>query len=348
MSEPSGRTSSEKATVQEQSSPATATRDADPGGRRRGGGASLLARIPPEIVLVTFLVVLMAFFAIRSPFFLELNNFRNILLSVAVLGVLAIPSTLLLVSANVDLSVASNAALCGMILALVSQSQGVGAGVAAALLAGLIGGAINGFLVSYVGINAIITTLGTLSVYRGIARLSSNGQTELISGFTILGSGATLGIPNAVILLVVVAIIFYFLMRYSVFGRSIYAIGSNPQAARLSGIGLRKNLFTAFVITGLLAAVAGLILTSQLRAASPIAGLGLELSVVAAVLLGGASLDGGRGTVVGTLLGVLILGTLTNGLTILGISSFWQEIANGVVLIVAVGLDQLRLRFRQD
>ena len=310
--------------------------------------APLLARIPPEVVLVAFLAVMVAFFSIRSPFFLEFSNFRNILLSVAVLGVLAVPSTLLLVSANVDLSVASNAALCGMILALVSQSQGVTAGVLAALAAGLIAGAINGFLIAYVGINAIITTLGTLSVYRGIARLSSNGQTEVISGFTILGSDTTLRIPNAVIVLVVVAVAFYFLMRYSVFGRSIYAIGSNPQAARLSGIGLRRNLFVAFTVTGLLAAVAGLILTSQLRAASPIAGFGLELSVVAAVLLGGASLDGGRGTVVGTILGVLILGTLTNGLTILGISSFWQEIANGVVLIVAVGLDQLRLRFRQE
>lgn len=349
MKERGGSTSAERKIAPEQSAQTETRSAAEEVSRRPGAGrARLLARIPPELVLVAFLAAMVGYFALRSPFFLELNNFRNILLSVAVLGVLAIPSTLLLVSANVDLSVASNAALCGMILALVSQGPGVTAGVLAALAAGLILGAVNGFLIAYVGINSIITTLGTLSVYRGMAKLSSNGQTELISGFTVLGSGTTLGIPNAVIVLGVVAVMFYFLMRYSVFGRSIYAIGSNPQAARLSGIGLRRNLFTAFVITGLLAAVAGLILTSQLRAASPIAGLGLELSVVAAVLLGGASLDGGRGTVIGTMLGVLILGTLTNGLTILNVSSFWQEIANGVVLIVAVGLDQLRLRFRQD
>jgi ribose transport system permease protein len=351
MNEQPGQPASNEKAASTQST-ASAGEDSAAGPATGGGGrpsrAPLLARIPPELVLVVFLAVMVGFFSIRSPFFLEFSNFRNILLSVAVLGVLAVPSTLLLVSANVDLSVASNAALCGMILALVSQSQGSTAGAMAALAVGLIAGAINGFLVAYVGINAIITTLGTLSVFRGIARLSSNGQTEMVSGFTVLGSDTTLAIPNAVIVLAVVAVVFYFLMRYSVFGRSVYAIGSNPQAARLSGIGLRRNLFTAFAVTGLLAAVAGLILTSQLRAASPIAGLGLELSVVAAVLLGGASLDGGRGTVIGTILGVLILGTLTNGLTILGISSFWQEIANGVVLIVAVGLDQLRLRFRRD
>lgn len=346
MNERRGRTSAE---APEQPARAGTSSPVGDTSRRSGAGrARLLARIPPEFVLVAFLAVMVAYFSFRSPFFLELNNFRNILLSVAVLGVLAIPSTLLLVSANVDLSVASNAALCGMILALVSQTQGLTAAVLAALAAGLIAGGVNGFLISYVGINSIITTLGTLSVYRGMAKLSSNGQTELIGGFTVLGSGTTVGVPNAVIVLAAVAVAFYFLMRYSVFGRSIYAIGSNPQAARLSGIDLRRNLFVAFVITGLLAAVAGLILTSQLRAASPIAGFGLELSVVAAVLLGGASLDGGRGTVIGTILGVLILGTLTNGLTILNVSSFWQEIANGVVLIVAVGLDQLRLRFRQD
>lgn len=348
MNESADRTTAGQDTAADQTPPDAGSDAAADGGDARTSRAPLLARIPPEFVLVAFLVAMAAFFSFRSPFFLEFSNFRNILLSVAVLGVLAIPSTLLLVSASVDLSVASNAALCGMVLALVSNSQGVAVGVLAAVATGLIAGAVNGYLIAFVGINSIITTLGTLSVFRGMAKLSSNGQTEIISGFTVLGSGTTLAVPNAVIVLALVAVIFYFLMRYTVFGRSIYAIGSNPQAARLSGIGLRKNLFTAFVITGLLAAVAGLILTSQLRAASPIAGLGLELSVVAAVLLGGASLNGGRGTVIGTMLGVLILGTLTNGLTILNVSSFWQEIANGVVLIVAVGLDQLRLRFRQD
>lgn len=304
-----------------------------------------IARVRPVYILAVFLAILVITFSVRSPFFLAVGNFRNILLSVAVLGILAVPSTLLLVSANVDLSVASTAALCGMVVAIVGNEHGFLLGVLACLGVGLVLGAINGFLVSWVGINAIITTLGTLSIYRGAAKLSSNGQTIRVEGFSGLGSGATLGIPNAVLLLLSIALLFVFIMRFTVYGRSIYALGSNQQAARLSGIRIRLNLFVAFMMTGLCGAIAGMILTSQLRAAAPIAGLGLELSVVAAVLLGGASLTGGKGTILGTLLGVLILGTLNNGLTILNVSSFWQEIARGAVLIVAVGLDQIRIHF---
>lgn len=300
--------------------------------------------IKPEYVLGTFFLTLVVVFSLRSPYFLAFGNFRNILLSVAVLGILAVPSTLLLVSANVDLSVASNAAVCGMVVALVGLNHGIWLGVLAAIATGVVLGAFNGFLVSWVGINSIITTLGTLAVYRGMARLTSNGQTVVFPGFGWLGSGTTLGLPNAVWLLAIVAVVFFMMMRYTVYGRSVYAMGSNEQAARLSGIKIRLNLFLAFTMTGLCAAFAGLILTSQLRAAAPVAATGLELSVVAAVLLGGASLTGGKGTVIGTMLGVIILGTLNNGLTILNVSSFWQEIARGSVLIAAVGLDQLRLR----
>lgn len=305
---------------------------------------SIAKLIRPEYVLVGFLLALVLFFTWQNPVFLGLNNFRNVLLSVAVLGILAVPSTLLLVSANVDLSVASNAAFCGMVVAIVGGDYGIAAGVAAAVVAGTALGAFNGFLVAGVGINSIITTLGTLAIFRGMARLSSNGQTVRVDGFTFLGSDTTFGLPHGVIVLVIVAVTFYLVMRYTVFGRSVYAIGSNPHAARLSGIRLRTNLFLVFTMTGLCAALAGLILTSQLRAGTPVAATGLELSVVAAVLLGGASLTGGRGTVIGTILGVLILGTLNNGMTILNVSSFWQEIARGSVLIIAVGLDQLRIR----
>lgn len=321
-----------------------ATEQPESPGNRGRGQPGLISRIRPEYVLVGFLLALLVTFSLRSPHFLAVNNFRNILLSVAVLGILAVPSTLLMVSANVDLSVASSAAVCGMVVGLVGNDHGYLIGVLAALGLGLVLGAINGGLVAWLGINSIITTLGTLSIFRGIARLSSNGQTVRIEGFTQLGSGSTLGIQNAVLLLIVIAVIFYLLMRYTVYGRSIYALGSNDQAARLSGIHIRTNLFVAFVMTGLCAAAAGLVLTSQLRAAAPVAGLGLELSVVAAVLLGGASLTGGRGTIIGTLLGVLILGALNNGLTIINVSSFWQEIARGSVLILAVGLDQVRIR----
>jgi ribose transport system permease protein len=318
--------------------------DEAPPGRRT---PSLLARLPAQLLLGLFLVALVVYFSVSSPYFLSVDNFRNILLSVAVLGVVAVPATLLMVSANVDLSVGSAAAFCGMLFAVVAEDHGLAFGVAAALAGGLLAGAVNGGLVALIGINSIITTLGMLSVLRGATKLLSNGQTVGIHGFRGLGSGSVIGVPTPVWIFALVAAAFVVLMRYTAFGRGIYALGANPHAARLVGIRPAPNLFVLFVISGGLAALAGLVLTSQLRAATPLSAEGLELSVVAAVLLGGASLTGGRGTVVGTLVGVLILGTLNNGLTILNVTSFWQEVARGGVLILAVGLDQLR-RLRRD
>lgn len=325
-----------------------ATSEAPSPARERRSLGQWYAQFPPEAGLVLFLLLLGAWFTIGSEFFLTGNNVRNILLSVSVLGILAAPSTLLLISGNFDLSIASNAALCGITFAMVAESNGATAGVLAALAVGLIAGAANGFLVSVLGISSLIVTLGTLSIYRGIAQLRSNGQTIRVEGFRWLGSGEVVGIPVQILLFLVTAAVFFLLMRYTTFGRSVFAIGSNQQAARLAGIRITPTLFVLFVAAGALAAVAGLILSSQLRAASPNSASGLELSVVAAVILGGASLQGGRGTILGTLLGVLILGTLNNGLTILSISSFWQEIARGIVLILAVGLDQVRIRLQGD
>lgn len=321
---------------------------ADSAAPRSRSLARRFSRVPPEAGLVVFLLLLMTWFALGSEFFLTGNNLRNIVLSVSVLGILAAPSTLLLVSGNFDLSIGSNAVLCGVTFALVAQSNGAIAGALAAVAVGLLAGAFNGFLVSVLGISSLIVTLGTLSVYRGIAQLRSNGQTIRVEGFGWLGSGDILGIPVQIGFFLVTIVVFFLVMRYTTFGRSVFAIGSNQQAARLAGIRIPPTLFILFVIAGLLAALAGLILSSQLGAASPNTALGLELSVVAAVILGGASLQGGRGTIPGTVLGVLILGTLNNGLTILSISSFWQEIARGMVLILAVGLDQVRLRLRGD
>lgn len=329
----------------------TTTPTTDPQSADDRSGRSLSQRfsqVPQEAGLVVFLLLLGTWFTIGSEFFLTGNNLRNVLLSVSVLGILAAPSTLLLISGNFDLSIASSAVLCGMTFGLIAENNSTALAVLAALCVGLVAGAVNGFLVSYLRISSLIVTLGTLSVFRGIAQLRSNGQTIRVDGFRWLGSGEIIGIPVQIVLFVLVAIAFFLVMRYTTFGRSVFAIGSNQQAARLAGIRIAPTLFTLFIITGLLAAVAGLILSSQLRAASPNTATGLELSVVASVILGGASLNGGRGTIPGTVLGVLILGTLNNGLTILSISSFWQEIARGMVLILAVGLDQVRLRLKGD
>lgn len=323
-------------------------------GTSRGSGdqhrsvARWFGAVPQESGLVVFLVLLGTWFTLGSEFFLTGNNIRNILLSVSVLGILAAPSTLLLISGNFDLSIGSAAALCGVTFGMVAESQGLAVAILAAVGVGLAAGVGNGVLVAYFGISSLIVTLGTLSVFRGVAQLRSNGQTTRLDTFRWLGSGEVLGMPVQIGLFIIVVVIFGLVMRYTTFGRSVFAIGSSQQAARLAGIRIRPTLFALFVLSGLLAALAGLILSSQLRAASPNTASGLELSVVAAVILGGASLNGGRGTILGTVLGVLILGTLNNGLTILSISSFWQEIARGLVLILAVGLDRVRLRLRGD
>ncbi|MCP4168209.1 MAG: ABC transporter permease [Chloroflexi bacterium] len=315
------------------------------GGRSQSRLRSVFANVSTEAMLVIFLVLVVAFFTTQSEYFLSLNNARNVLLAVSVLSVLAFPSTMLIISGNFDLSVASNAAFCGMVFAVYTDggTENLYVGILLALIAGIIVGSLNGFLVNIVRVNSLITTLGTLAIFRGVAKILSNGQTIRVQGFRFMGEGQFLGIPLPVWIILFVALILAFVMRYIVYGRNLYAIGANLTAARLSGIRNRFTIFATFVLTGFLAGVAGLMLTSQLTAASPIAGLGLELSVVSAVILGGASLYGGRGTIIGTFLGVLILGTVNNGMTLSGLSSFWQEVARGSILIAAVAFDQLRI-----
>lgn len=302
-------------------------------------------RIPELAALVVVLVALVIFFSVRSPYFLTGDNLLNILTAIAVTGIVAVPATMLLIAAQVDLSVGSGAAFCGIILATQAPSLGLGPALLLAVVAGIVVGAVNGFLVTVVNVNSLITTLGTLAVLRGFTQLLADGQTEIVPGFEVLGTARPfLNIPLPVLIFALVVALGAFAMRYTRFGRSLYAIGANPVAARLVGIRTRGVLFTGFVLSGLAVALAGLILTSQLSAASPTAATGLELTVVTAVVLGGASLAGGRGTVLGTVLGLVIIGVLNNGLVLLNVSSFWQDVARGTLLILAVSFDQLRQR----
>jgi ribose transport system permease protein len=300
--------------------------------------------IPELGGLIVVLIALVVFFSVKSPYFLSADNILNILTAISVVGIIAVPGTMLLVAGQVDLSVGSGAAFCGVLLATQVPNFGLAGAVLVVIAAGLAIGAINGFLVNVININSLITTLGMLAVLRGLALLLADGQTTILSGFSTLGTARPLGVPLPVIIFAVVVFAGIFLMRYTVFGRSLYAIGANPVAARVVGIRVKRTLFITFVLSGLSVAIAGLILTSQLSAASPVAAQGLELTVVTAVVLGGASLAGGRGTILGTLLGLVIIGVLNNGLTLMNINSFWQNVASGVLLILAVSFDQLRLR----
>jgi ribose transport system permease protein len=309
--------------------------------------------IPELAALMTFFVVEVLFFSFKSPYFwhpLSANgwdNWLNILTAVAVAGIIAAPATLLLVAGQFDLSVGSGTAFTGVMLAYMVAGHGLstGLGVLIVLACGLGIGVVNGFFVTVVGVNALITTLGMLAVLRGLGKVVSGGQTLILDNFGSLGTSRPFwNIPTPVLILAVIFVAFWFIMRYSVFGRSMYAIGANPVAARLTGVRSRRLIFVGFLLSGLCTALGGLILTSQLGAASPVASLGLELSVVTAVILGGASLSGGRGTILGTILGLLIIGVLNNGLILLNVDPFYQEVAQGMLLIAAVSFDQLRIR----
>ncbi len=287
--------------------------------------------------------------SLSSPYFLSLNNFLNILVAVATIGIIAIAMTMVIVSGGLDLSVGSVVALTGVLVAQLSHRMPIGASVVCALVCGLVVGLINGVAITKIGINPLITTLGTLSIARGLAFVFSGGLTQTIDSepFGFLGRGFVAGIPVQVIVLGALALLAAWVMRSTIFGRSIYAVGGNAQASRLAGLPVQRLQMTVYVLSGLSAALGGVFLASQLGAGAPAAAAGIELSVIAAVILGGTSLSGGKGAIAGTLLGVLILGTLNNGLTLLNVSSYYQEIARGLVLLLAVALDQLRLRFGQ-
>jgi len=301
--------------------------------------------LPEQAGLLVVLVALIVFFWAKSPYFATEGNIINVLTAIAVTGIIAVPGTMLVIAGQVDLSVGSGAALCGVVMASVAQSQPIWVGVVAALAVGILFGLFNGIVVTVFGVGALIATLGMLSVLRGITQIVANGGTITLVNFSALGTGRPfLNIPVPVLLLIGVIVIAILVMRYTVFGRSVYATGSNPVAARLVGIRGNRAIVTGFVASGLACALSGLVLDSQLSAASPQAATGLELTVVTAIVLGGASLAGGRGTIQGTLVGLLIIGVLNDGLTLLNVNSFYQEVASGALLIAAVAFDQLRLR----
>jgi len=291
------------------------------------------------------LAALILLFTLTSPVFFTTNNMLNMLTSIAVIGIMAVPGTILLVAGQVDLSVASAAAMCGMVTATLAQSMALGSAVAIGLAVGLLVGVINGFFVTVVGVNSLIVTLGGLATFFGIGQLIGDGQTVLIRDFGYIGTARPfLNIPMPVIIFGITLIAGFIVLKYTVYGRQVYAIGANPVAARLVGIPSRRVIFVAFILSGLAASVAGLILVSQLGAASPNNARGYELLVVTAIVLGGASLNGGRGTIIGTFLGLMIIQVLSTGLTLLNVQSFWQSIATGILLIIAVSFDRLRER----
>ena len=296
--------------------------------------------------LVVLLVVEFLYFTFEAPFFFTWDNLLNVLTAASVIGIIAAPGTMLLIAGQFDLSVGSGVAFCGMVLGVVAQNHGLALGVVAAIAAGAGLGILNGFLVTVVEINALITTLGTLAVFRGLTEVLSHGEVVAINNFSAIGTARPfVNIPMPVIVLMLIVATFWFLLRYTTFGRAMYAIGANPLAARLVGIRSKRLIFLGFVLSGLCVALGGLINASQLGSASPNTALGMELSVVTAIVLGGTSLTGGRGTILGTVIGLLVISVLNNGMVLMNIDPFYQDIARGCLLILAVAFDRVSSRF---
>lgn len=311
----------------------------------------LLKKLQPLIALVVMVVVL----SLLSDKFLTFANQRNILLQISVNLCLSIGMTLIILTGGIDLSVGAILALAGAVAAgllkngLALKVFGVAlqftpfGAVVAGIFTGFALGWFNGFAITRFKLPPFVATLGMLSIARGLTMLWTGGfpVTSLGATFGFIGAGIFLGVPMPVWISAVLAGLFYFIARRTLLGRYIYAVGGNEKATGFSGINVNRVKICVYALGGALAAVAGLIVTARLDAADPKAGLGYELDCIAAVVIGGTSLSGGRGSILGTVLGCLIIGVLNNGLFLLDVSPFWQQVVKGFVILAAVAADKL-------
>ncbi|GGB45665.1 ribose ABC transporter permease [Virgibacillus dakarensis] len=300
-----------------------------------------LSIIGPLVGLIIFSIIL----GFMSNNFLTLNNILNLFRQVSVNALIAFGMTFVILTAGIDLSVGSTLALGSALTAgLLTSGMDPLLAVLIGLLIGLALGAINGLIIAKGKVAPFIATLATMTIYRGVTLVYTDGKpiTGLSDSFTfeMIGGGYVFGIPFPVILMFIAFIILYFVLRKTVFGRQVYAIGGNEEAAKLSGIKADRVKIWVYSLTGMLSVLAGIIISSRLNSAQPTAGTTYELDAIAAVVIGGTSLAGGKGKIVGTLIGALIIGVIDNGLNLLNVSSFYQQIVKGGIILLAVLLDR--------
>lgn len=306
-----------------------------------------------NLSLVIALVLLVAVVAAQSDAFFTTRNLLNVAQNMAVTGLVAVGMTLVIVSAGLDISAGAIAGVAGVACALlVTQAGTLVGGVAGGVAVGALLGLVNAGIINYLRVNPVVATLATLSAFRGLAFLiAPEGKPigVLDPTFALLGSGRLLqwggfpGIPIAFAIMAAAALAGHVVMSQTVFGRQVYSMGGNPAAARLAGIDLNRMRLAIYAISGALSGLAGVILVARTSSGQPQAGTGLELEAITAVFLGGALLAGGKGTVAGTMLAVLLLAVLSNGMNLLGIPTFYQLVAKGLLLVVAVAIGQWRM-----
>jgi ribose transport system permease protein len=299
-----------------------------------------------ELGILVVLLIICFVLAISSPFFLKVENILNVLRQISVVGIIAVGEALIIITGGIDLSVGSMISLGGVATALSIQA-GVNPWIA--LIIGLISGGIiglgNGLLVVKGRLNAFIVTLGMMNIARGIAYLFTEGMPiDFDNSLGYIGSGYLFGVPFQVIIMFGMIVAGHIFTKKSVSGRYVFAVGDNEKAAKLSGIRVDRIKIFVYTLTGILCALAGVITAGNLSVADTAAGNGIEMDVIAAVVIGGASLSGGQGSIFGVLIGAAIMGVLRNGFVLLGISAYWQMVSIGAVVVLAVYMDQFRKR----
>lgn len=303
-----------------------------------------------QMALLLSLIGLCIISTIISPVFLSVNNLMNVLRTASLTAICAMGYMFVILLGEMDLSVGSMQAVVGIVSVMILNfTKSVPAALLGGMVTGAILGCINGLLVTKAGINSLIASLGTMAILRGSAYIITNGISiqANIPGFEILGTGYIGPFPIPFLIAVVIFAALYFVLNKTVFGRNVYAVGGNNSAARLCGINVGRIKMAAYIIVGVLTALSGYILACRLNSAQPNAGDGFEFQVISAVVLGGVSLSGGKGNLTGAVIGVLILSVLSNVLVLAGVSSFYQEVSRGIVILLAVYIDSRNKRMAE-
>ena len=309
----------------------------------RGPLRAVLDRSLEYGLLIGF-ILLCALLTLVSPVFLTPINLLNVALQASVVAILAFGQTFVILSAGIDLSVGSVLALTGAVMAMQTGQNGVLVGILVGLLAGAVLGALNGLFVTRARVAPFIATLAMLAIARGLTYIYTQGSPIRVDqpAFNVFGQGTVGAVPVPVVIMLAVFVVCLVVLTQTRFGRYVFAIGSNPEVTRLAGVPIDRYVVAVYAISGLLAALGGLILTGRLAAADPNAATGYELDVIAAVVIGGTSLFGGRGGVFGTLIGALIIAVVGNGMVLLNVNPFWTQAVKGAIILIAVLPDSLR------